>query len=597
MKRRLRQSRSGMAIIIVLTMVSIALAVSYAMLRSQTTTAQVQSNNDRRLNARSAAMAGLAAGIRRMHLNSWGGVGTTLSGTLNDFDSYTVTYAAGDPSLKATSPDFMKWHIRVTVTAVGKSVSATNRQVAATHTLKAVLQLVPRQLGSQPANWPSVSNYTLYQTSSGQFTMDVPGRIEGPVRLQGAVRLGTGISWSSTARSRYFSDLNAMRSGYNEVQLVTVSNATGGDFRLTFNGSTTSNLSYNASASTVRTALRALASISGSNVEVSGNNGGPYTVTFMGALANQNVPQMTAQNVSLSGSFASVSVSLQTQGSAGYPDCRPLTGPVSLPLSSSDSTNLALLSSLGLTTTNIGVSSAMSPPLPNSLSTYRIYTGGPTYSVPQVASNLINTSLTPDPQSNPLGIYFCAGSMSVCNNVTIAGTLICGSTMTLCGTNVVVQPVGLWALSGSSTAPRLPVLVARQNLRTDTMLSTAVNGMVLVGQQCLIDEGDPGAAFSVTGRLVTNEFVLKRRNNWSYSSFIWSALYSMFNSQSENADGTPFYPIYLAYYGCNPVPTLTVRPDPSSLTDHWQNLANPIYVAHPGDPGLRWDVISTEAEE
>lgn len=596
MKRRKQDSRHGMAIIVVLTMISIALAVSYAMLRTQTMTSQVQSNNDRRVNARNAAMAGLAAGIRKMHLNSWAGVDTSISGSLSNLDSYTVTYAAGDESLSLGSADYSNWHIRVTVAATGKSISPTNSQACSTHVMKAVVQLVPRQLGAQPTSWPNVNSYSLYQTSNGQFTMDVPGRIEGAVHLQGAVRLGTGLSWSSSARSRYFSDLNSMRSGYNEVQVVTVNNASWGQFRLTFNGATTSNINYNASAYTVRAALSALATIGGSNVDVAGNNGGPYTVTFVGALANQNVSQMTAQNVSLWGSSTSVSVSLQTQGSAGYLDCRPLTGPVSLPTSSSDSTNLSLLASLGLTTNNIGVSSSMSLNLPNSLSTYRIYTGGPTYHVPQVSSNLINTSLAPDPQTNPLGIYFCAGSSTVCNNVTIAGTLITGSSMTFCGENVVVQPVGLWPLSGTTTPVRLPVLVARENFRTDTMLSAAVSGLILVGQQFLIDEGEAGASFSVTGRVVTNEFVLKRRTSWNYSSYIWSLLYSMFNSQNDD-DGTPFFPIYLAYYACNPNPTLTVRADPSSLTDHWQNLANPIYVAHPSDPGLCWDLIRTESEK
>lgn len=66
--------------------------------------------------------------------------------------------------------------------------------------------------------------------------MQVPGRIEGSVRLQGTVQLANGLNWTTAARTRYFGDLNAMRSANNEVQTVTVSNATGGLFQLTFNG-------------------------------------------------------------------------------------------------------------------------------------------------------------------------------------------------------------------------------------------------------------------------------------------------------------------------------------------------------------------------
>lgn len=129
-------------------------------------------------------------------------------------------------------------------------------------------------------------------------------------------------------------------------------------------------------------------------------------MTFVGAFGSRDVIQMTA-NVSLTGSLVSVSVSLTTQGTAGYPDCRPLSGPVSLPYLSSDSTNLGLIGSLGVATTDIGVSSSMSLSLRVHLAVIASTPGGPTYNVPQVSTNLINTTLAFDPVTNPLGIYFC----------------------------------------------------------------------------------------------------------------------------------------------------------------------------------------------
>ncbi len=78
----------------------------------------------------------------------------------------------------------------------------------------------------------------------------------------------------------------------NEVQTVTLSNATGGTFRLTFGTEQTSALVYNASAGTVETALEALTGID--NVTVTGSAGGPYTITFGGTQANTNVAQITA---------------------------------------------------------------------------------------------------------------------------------------------------------------------------------------------------------------------------------------------------------------------------------------------------------------
>lgn len=74
----------------------------------------------------------------------------------------------------------------------------------------------------------------------------------------------------------------------NEVQRVTVK-AVAGTFTLTYGGSTTPALAYNASAADVEAALNALSSISGSgSVTVSGgpgdaNGSNPYAVTFSGA--------------------------------------------------------------------------------------------------------------------------------------------------------------------------------------------------------------------------------------------------------------------------------------------------------------------------
>jgi hypothetical protein len=427
--------------------------------------------------------------------------------------------------------------------------------------------------------------------------MQVPGQIQGAVRLQGSVQLANSLNWSGAARSRYFSDLNNMRSAVNEIQSINVANATGGQFRLAFSGATTSNLNYSASASSVQSALQSLATIGSGNVNVAGVNGGPWTVTFVNALASRNVDQISAQNISLIGVLPSVSTSLVTQGSGGYQDCRPLTGPVSLPKSATDSTNLALLASLGVTTNDIGVSNSMTLPLPNALSSYRIYPGGPTYPVPQVASNLIDITLAPDPTTNPLGIYFCSSSMTVCNNVSVAGTLIGGSNITFCGHNVNFVPVNLWSLAGSSVPVRLPAVVARQTVRTDTTLSATLNGFIIAGQQFLFDEGEVAASFSLVGRLITNEFVLRRRSEWNVISTTWTTLFSGFGSQLSSVNAIPFYPIYLANWGFSPIPTLTLRPDTSVVIEHWQDLANPIYVPHPSDPGLRWDVIRIQVDE
>jgi len=81
--------------------------------------------------------------------------------------------------------------------------------------------------------------------------------------------------------------------------------ATSGQFRLSFGGSTTSDLPFDASSGEVEPALNALFPISsgGGSVSVEGGVGGiagttpsVYVVRFEGALAGTEVPELAASN-------------------------------------------------------------------------------------------------------------------------------------------------------------------------------------------------------------------------------------------------------------------------------------------------------------
>ncbi len=78
----------------------------------------------------------------------------------------------------------------------------------------------------------------------------------------------------------------------NEVQTITIANATAGTFTLTFGANTTSALAYNVTAALMQTALTGLASIGANNATVT-LDGKVYTVTFVGALAGTNVAALT----------------------------------------------------------------------------------------------------------------------------------------------------------------------------------------------------------------------------------------------------------------------------------------------------------------
>jgi hypothetical protein len=107
----------------------------------------------------------------------------------------------------------------------------------------------------------------------------------------------------------------------DEVQTVTITGSpTGGTFTLTFGGNTTAAINWNDSAATVQTRLTALASIGSNNATVSGGPGPatPFTVEFIGTLADASQSLITLNNNSLTGGVSpSVSIT-RAQGGQGW---------------------------------------------------------------------------------------------------------------------------------------------------------------------------------------------------------------------------------------------------------------------------------------
>jgi hypothetical protein len=99
----------------------------------------------------------------------------------------------------------------------------------------------------------------------------------------------------------------------DEVQTVTEGGSGLTSFTLTYAGQTTAAIAAAATAAQVQAALVALSNIGAGDVTVTGSAGGPYTVTFGGALANTNVAQMTATPTGGSGT---VTVATTTAGGA-----------------------------------------------------------------------------------------------------------------------------------------------------------------------------------------------------------------------------------------------------------------------------------------
>ena len=93
----------------------------------------------------------------------------------------------------------------------------------------------------------------------------------------------------------------AISAGRNEVQTVTKGTHTGGTFTLDFDGQETAAIDFDASAAEVQTALEALSNIAPGDVAVTGNEQGPWTVTFTGTLAAQDVAELIIDGALLTG--------------------------------------------------------------------------------------------------------------------------------------------------------------------------------------------------------------------------------------------------------------------------------------------------------
>jgi hypothetical protein len=100
-----------------------------------------------------------------------------------------------------------------------------------------------------------------------------------------------GFSGRSYIKSAAF-DVSTLApvGGISEQQVITVTGSpSGGTLKLKYRGQETATIAYNDTAANVQIALRALSNIGSPNVTVAGGSGGPWTVTFAGTLANQDV--------------------------------------------------------------------------------------------------------------------------------------------------------------------------------------------------------------------------------------------------------------------------------------------------------------------
>ena len=502
-KSRALQGRRGTAVLVVLLMVSVTLAVAYVSMRSATTSSMVQRNSNLRANlraaARQAAMIGMTSALEKMRTEAWRGVDTTLEQSLGPGQRFEVIYTTGDDSLRPDDPDYSQYPFRVTLLATGYATDSSLLGTEATHRIRAVVRLVPRKLADEPAGWSDITDHTFCQWERGDFSLTLPCRIEGPVRIRSQLDFSkTQLKWSDDARRWYLDGLNTLRLG-------------------------------------------------------------------------------------------------------GSPDWRPFNGPIRLNYSDQRSDTLSLLhTALDLTTEDRSNLSSFRTSVPVSSSTYQLYPGGKAYHIEVLPQELRNDRWQPDPIANPLGIFLRSGTLRVYENVAIRGTVVTlglsNADLEVYGRNGSILPVDLPPLEhpdATADVPvRLPTLVVSDDLQFNTGSQSTIEGLVLVADAFRVQEASQDeTSLSFRGKVAAKNVEIQRRSPWNQSELWWNLQFTWFMMHYNEEHAIRTFPTWLQYVcGLKPQPRIVIRPDADEIRYHWQNTNDPIYVPHPDDGGLRWEL-------
>ncbi len=283
--------------------------------------------------------------------------------------------------------------------------------------------------------------------------------------------------------------------------------------------------------------------------------------------------------------------------SAGYGDWRPFTGPIYFPVSSQPLDTIDLLvnrlrASITGAWANLPASDLTFPQEPTS---YCLYPGGKSYSIPRLGSTLENTTLSPDPESNPCGIVYAPGNITIRSNVTIRGSLFCNGDVRIEGTNIVIGGQPIWGIEANVSA-ELPVIVCK-NLNFKAGSACQIDGMVGLFGELQAPKTPTLTNVRITGRVFATAIKIDSLSPWE--SFDWDKALAQFIKEKDSLTGeNRYFPLWLRQYGLDVTPRLVIQPPQENRYFHWKRSTDPVYVPADSDttsidskPGLRWEVI------
>jgi hypothetical protein len=254
-------------------------------------------------------------GYRGNQITIAGSVAGDNAATIDLFGQ-DVTQNWGGPLATLTDrvPTFMEgWQTRLWLDPFGTTPGAT---------------LIPNAL----INWQIRFNGNLGRKYTANNTLAASAVTLGMLAIDGNMTFEASaaqaitelVNWDGVtqrvARLEFLGPAGGIEAGANEVQsLATTGVPTGGTFTLNVFGAVTGAIAFNATAAAVQAALEAAATVGTGNVVAAG---GPLptaiTLTFQGALAQQDLPSITIGTNTLTGGTTPVpTISTTTPGRSG----------------------------------------------------------------------------------------------------------------------------------------------------------------------------------------------------------------------------------------------------------------------------------------
>jgi hypothetical protein len=284
---------------------------------------------------------------------------------------------------------------------------------------------------------------------------------------------------------------------------------------------------------------------------------------------------------------------------ANLGDFRPLDGPLNLAQGRTPAVTVRRVEAL-LDIATSDVARINTTPLthPGDVPTYQIYPGGKIYYAEPLDATLANVQLTPDMRTNPLGVYWRNGAVTLRDNVSIQGTIITsgssiGPDLIVDGANIHLAAVDLPSIEGEEQPVQLPAAIVQDDfIVTGDARDSTLRGMVLTWDDFRFPIATDRTEFRVEGRLIVDELRLKARCEWAHDWDWWHVRMQEFLGQADDAQGTPYLPLWLYQrHGMDPEPKLTIQPAASPVRYHWHDWSQPLFRPHASDEGLIWDLV------